>query len=1062
MTRAWLKLSLVLTASASGLMPQTGARAASAAPERFQVGKNAGGEVCSAARQWTEGEGPIRVSASQPFSLTCRGEAAAEEQGYVSGATIGATLERCGSPATAMLRAIGPVEVRKCFDSRLGKSAVDIRFERGGRQYQGAATEVSLGALENALRVIALGAAPPREQDEAQQSLELASVPAGPAVSGAIESVGNTSEAALSEGIAALQGGRMLDASRILNDALRQFAAANPASLIDLRLAAGLADSNISQFDAAEQHFAVARQLLASSPNLPGASAELQQLDVYEGIHLINQHRWEDAVARLSRRSAANQTLQDPATLSRLNQEPLIRADAQADSGGDRSLQSTLVDEGILRSLLVEAQRYWALSVAYLALGRTDEAEAALAAAADVARGPVQRDRIAWLNSTIERQQGRINVRKGEMEPALASFDCAIAAIQGASAPRPGACLIAPRSEGVSYAAYTPLLVEAQLERASIASRDPERSQREVLATYRTAVESIPALSGTGPVSLAVLERYFALLTQAPASAERDEEYFRAMQAIGEPAIAGEMAQLERAVTVDSNVGEQMRERSILRRDRTSLGFQISAAGDTDSPELEALKAERARVSARLDEVESKLNQVDALKQLDDSPATVAEVRDVLAPGEVYLKLVALNSAMFGIAIGPAQTAIYRLDGSRAQIERLAADVLGSARSSRDEAGNASINVFNVAGAADLFKIIAGPAEPMLSAARQIIYNPAGTLRQLPLAILVNDPDLAQNYSRQRAGNYSKVGFVGRKAETSVALSPRSFVGARKNVTPSKAANAFLGIGENAPSRPAAGSLGNQKMPFDCSMTYRDWAAVLDQYPPISAHEIDLAGAALGIGNPTEIVRENFTDQRLVEGLTSAKLDQFQVVHFATHGLAEQRYETDGCVMHVPPSLITTLEAPTADGQIKSDGLLSFDEVAKLDLDANLVVLSACDTSAGASTLTARQRGLESSSAALDGLVRSFLAARARSVLATFWSVPVSEETDALMEAFYRAGRTSTISGALREAQLTLMQQPTRYSHPYYWGAYFLVGDGSKTMLTGTQVAARSESKKNS
>jgi CHAT domain-containing protein len=130
-----------------------------------------------------------------------------------------------------------------------------------------------------------------------------------------------------------------------------------------------------------------------------------------------------------------------------------------------------------------------------------------------------------------------------------------------------------------------------------------------------------------------------------------------------------------------------------------------------------------------------------------------------------------------------------------------------------------------------------------------------------------------------------------------------------------------------------------------------------------------------------------------------------------------------------------------------SDGLLSFDEVAKLELDANLVVLSACDTAAGTSTQTALKAGLENASPALDGLVRSFLAARARAVMATFWAVPDSQETQNLMQTFYATGRTAPMGNSLKVAQNQLLDT-RRYSHPYYWGAFFLVGDGSKTMLT--------------
>ncbi len=135
-----------------------------------------------------------------------------------------------------------------------------------------------------------------------------------------------------------------------------------------------------------------------------------------------------------------------------------------------------------------------------------------------------------------------------------------------------------------------------------------------------------------------------------------------------------------------------------------------------------------------------------------------------------------------------------------------------------------------------------------------------------------------------------------------------------------------------------------------------------------------------------------------------------------------------------------------------SDGLLTFGKVAELNLNANLVVLSACETAASASALSNRASGAEGASGALDGLIRAFITANARAVMATFWRVPVSDQSNELIARFYQTGRTASIGESLRAAQNELIRQP-QWSHPYYWGAYFVVGDSAKTMLTGTVQA---------
>ncbi|MET0308991.1 MAG: CHAT domain-containing protein [Sphingomonas sp.] len=1033
-----------IAAAALLLAPATPGVASQEAPERFEIGSNSSGDACTAIRQWTVGTG-IRRAGEQPFSITCRGVSAAESQGYVSepGATV--STEQCGAAVTVPVKGLGPVEVRRCFDARLGRSAVDLRFRHKGLTYQGAALEIALGPLEAAIRVIATGDTDLPARGGVKSSVLLSNVPAGPSVSAAAQATGITAEAALSDGMSALQAGRMLDASRVLNDALRAFVDADAATKIDLRLAAGLADSNISQFDAARGHFAVARELLDANPLLVNASYKREQLTTYQGIDLINQRRWADAIDVLAKGGTGARDLSDPMTLSRLNQETAPPKNA---------LQSSLTDANLLSRSLLDAQGNWAVSVAQLALGHIPEAESAIMRAADFSRDSVRfvaPERIVWMRAAIERQKGRIEARKGNLDASLANFDCAIAGLQGSRPASEHSCVFPDARRLTDAGVNAPLLIETQLERASIASRDPKRDRQSVIADYGNAIQSLSNQTGIGSVSLGALERYFTLLTQAPQTDSRDEEYFHAMQTIGEPQIAREYAQLQKVVSADANVAALLRQRGDLERQLIRLRYEITAASGASAADLADLEAERATAGATLADINDKLLAANGIGALEDQPAKIADIRSGLAPGEVYLKLTALRSVVFGIAISRDRTVIYQLPSSMAEIEQLANKVLSSARTDDDGV----LRPFDVAGANQLFDVVAGPAAEMLTGATKLVYDPAGTLRQVPAAILVTDKASVLAYQQQPAkGDYSVVGFFGRKSEIATALSPRAFLRGRKELSPSNAPHPFLGLGENAPPQTIGSAQSERMMPFDCAVSYGAWANAMSNGKPISAHEISVAADALGVANPPEIVGAAFTDSNLVSGPASQDLSQYQILHFATHGLPETQVKVDQCVMHLPPSLVTTLAAPQAGEAILSDGLLSFDEVARLRLNANLVVLSACETYAGASAEVARRAGVEDSTPALDGLVRSFIVANARSVLATFWRVPAISQSDELMGAFYRSGRTSSISAALKAAQNTLIAQP-RYSHPYYWGAYFLVGDGSKSMLTPVKTAAR-------
>ena len=134
-----------------------------------------------------------------------------------------------------------------------------------------------------------------------------------------------------------------------------------------------------------------------------------------------------------------------------------------------------------------------------------------------------------------------------------------------------------------------------------------------------------------------------------------------------------------------------------------------------------------------------------------------------------------------------------------------------------------------------------------------------------------------------------------------------------------------------------------------------------------------------------------------------------------------------------------------ADG---SDGLLSFREIFDLKLDADVVILSACDTAGAASASASREAGITGGNYALDGLVRAFVGAGARSVVASHWPVPDNfDATKRLVGGMLRARPGQSLAQALDEAQRGLMDDP-RTSHPFYWAAFIILGDGAKPLVS--------------
>ncbi len=155
--------------------------------------------------------------------------------------------------------------------------------------------------------------------------------------------------------------------------------------------------------------------------------------------------------------------------------------------------------------------------------------------------------------------------------------------------------------------------------------------------------------------------------------------------------------------------------------------------------------------------------------------------------------------------------------------------------------------------------------------------------------------------------------------------------------------------------------------------------------------------------------------------ILAGSLTPYRLIHFATHGLLHsQRYELSALVL-----------AGVDENGVASDKFLRAQEIAGLDLNADLVVLSACESGLGEEV---RGEGLV-------GLPRAFLQAGAASVLVSLWRID-DEATMALMRYFYRSLILENASPveALQTAQRA-MSESDSWRDPYYWAGFRLIGD---------------------
>jgi CHAT domain-containing protein len=153
----------------------------------------------------------------------------------------------------------------------------------------------------------------------------------------------------------------------------------------------------------------------------------------------------------------------------------------------------------------------------------------------------------------------------------------------------------------------------------------------------------------------------------------------------------------------------------------------------------------------------------------------------------------------------------------------------------------------------------------------------------------------------------------------------------------------------------------------------------------------------------------------------SPELSQYRIVHFATHGLLNSEHpELSGLVL----SLVDKNGKP-------QNGFLTLEDIYNLNLPADLVVLSACETGLGK----------EISGEGLIGLTRGFMYAGATRVVASLWKVS-DAATAQLMAEFYRGMEKDGLApaAALRAAQIAMWKQK-RWRHPYYWAAFQIQGE---------------------
>lgn len=185
---------------------------------------------------------------------------------------------------------------------------------------------------------------------------------------------------------------------------------------------------------------------------------------------------------------------------------------------------------------------------------------------------------------------------------------------------------------------------------------------------------------------------------------------------------------------------------------------------------------------------------------------------------------------------------------------------------------------------------------------------------------------------------------------------------------------------------------------------------------PASGQEAKSIAGIVGPGRTDTFTGFDATRERLL----SSRLEEYRIIHLATHALLDQER----------PELSAVIFSGFDENGQKIDQAVRLQDIYAMKLNADLVVLSACQTAAGK----------EIKGEGVMGLNSAFLQAGAHSVVASLWQVD-DNATNLLMKEFYRGMANGlSVSAALREAQLALYRDP-QFRSPFFWAAFTLQGD---------------------
>lgn len=465
----------------------------------------------------------------------------------------------------------------------------------------------------------------------------------------------------------------------------------------------------------------------------------------------------------------------------------------------------------------------------------------------------------------------------------------------------------------------------------------------------------------------------------------------------------------------------------------TLYGYIVSQVGESQQQRMtpEVVKTMRLRVTEleglrRTYKAQIQKEFPEYFQLLQPKAPTPTEIAKQLAPKDVFVSIVPMDDEtyIFGIT-QDGKVRLHRSSLHKQQITQLVKKI----RTTLDVADlGAKAPRFRFEESFLLYKQLLGPFEDLLVGKDHLIVATSGALGQLPFAVLVK-----QAWTKN---DNAQAPWLIRDMAISHVSSPNAWTALKQLGQTPSGTKPLMAWGD---PRFALNEVSSgDKHTVRSVLTQRSARGdleknVVDQLryatlPPLpeTKDEVLALAKVLNADTATDVfLGKEATRESVLKASENNSLSERQIIVFATHGLL--------------PGDLPKLEQPalamSAVSEAAGSPLLTLEDVMGLRLNADWVVLSACNT-AGADGKVEE---------ALSGLARGFFYAGSRSLLVTHWSVESESAMRLTTKTFelYKNQNQLSRAQALRLSMLNLMQSSS-YAHPTYWAPYALVGEGSR------------------